>query len=152
MRPARVRCRSGEINAQGLDCLQATLQDVFIPVLEGMNDRMWGAAKKVYVDNLVNGMAKFGTQIEKASASMKSGVKLALADPAIIERVEVKDVPGAAVNLEGDDAAADHFNEILVGLSAVWLHNLGIKSGEGDDYVQLFRAEFAVIKVLCWGS
>lgn len=45
-----------------------------------------------------------------------------------------------------------HFNEILVGLSAVWLHNLGIKSGEGDDYVQLFRAEFAVIKVLCWGS
>ena len=57
-------------------------------------------------------------------------------------------VQAKAALLIGQGEFSYHFDEILVGLSAVWLHNLGIKSGEGDDYVELFRAEFAVIKVL----
>ena len=126
-----------------LDCLQATLQDVFVPVLEGMTDRMWGSAKKVYVDALVNGMVKFGSELEKASVSLKSGVKLASADEKIVEQVEVKDRPGVQVSLDGNDEAAEHFNSVLEGWCTSVEESLNSEEGTGsDDAGPLTELEF----------
>ena len=69
--------RSGEVNSQSLECLQSTLQEVFCPVLAGMSSRMWGQAKQQYVDTLTAGMTKFGSAVDKASVSLRSGVSLA---------------------------------------------------------------------------
>eukprot|EP01048_Picozoa_sp_COSAG05_P028487 COSAG05_NODE_8862_length_666_cov_0.927690_1_plen_78_part_10 len=76
---------SGEVNGGGLDCLQSTLQELFCPVLSQMNSRMWGhlgksASKMTHVDSLVTLMKKFGASVEKASLSLRSGVKLGTPD------------------------------------------------------------------------
>ena len=95
----------GEVNGTGLDCLQSTIQELFCPVLSQMNSRMWGhlgksTAKMTHVDTLVTLMKKFGASVEKASLSLRSGVKLQLADKDIATRVEVHDAPGTVANMD----------------------------------------------------
>ena len=106
---------SGEVNQQGLECFQSTLQELYAPVLENMTHKMWGAAKKPAVDDLTAFMQKFGEGLEKAVVSLRTGIKLEKPDPKIVREVEIPGGAGGAVsvNLEHARGAAGHFSDIL---------------------------------------
>ena len=104
---------------------------------------MWGQAKQQYVDTLTSGMTKFGSEVDKASVSLRSGVKLDKPDKKISERVEVADGPGVSANLDGDDEAAEHFNTVLEGwCTAVEESLAGDEGGGPDDAGPLTELEY----------
>jgi hypothetical protein len=72
--------------------------ELYAPELGDMSDRMWGAAKKTWVDDLVSVLKKFGNGIDKAVTGLRSGVKLQKPDPKI-----------AVGSAEG----AEHFGPVL---------------------------------------
>ena len=85
-----------------------------MPVLETMQQRMWGQAKKPAVDDLVGFMNKFGEALEKAVTSLRSGIKLEKPDPKIVEEVEVSTAGGAvSVNMDHARGAGEHFSDVL---------------------------------------
>ena len=102
---------SGEITEAGLECFQATLSNLYAPLLEKQEARKWGKSPEDHTKDFLSSLKKFGEGLAETVSSLQGGVEL------MKPKSELSDinpaVPEALNQVLSKPGAADHFDQCL---------------------------------------